>query len=101
MVKRSRWLLAVGLLLGALVACQSATPEATANPTVSPSATAVPKATATPVPSTPTRAPVAVSTPTRETGSKPQPTPTYPWQIPGIGAGDWGKGNPDAGLVVV
>jgi hypothetical protein len=37
----------------------------------------------------------------QESGSKPQPTPTVEWQIPRIGEKEWGKGNPQAGLVLV
>ena len=102
MCKRLIWLLAAIPMLVGLAACQPATPEATATVAV------VVQATATSVPSTPTPVPEATATPeppatrpAQESGSKPQPTPTLQWQIPEIGENDWGKGNPQAGLVFV
>jgi hypothetical protein len=106
MRKRLIWLLAAILLLGGLAACQSATSEPTATSTST--VAVVARATATPVPSTPTPAPTVTATPepqatkpAQDSGSKPQPTPTVEWQIPKIGEKDWGKGNPQAGLVLV
>lgn len=106
MRKRLIWLLAAILLLGGLVACQSATPDATATSTST--VAVVVRATATSVPSTPTPVPTATAAPepqatkpAQEPGSKPQPTPTSEWQIPRIGEKEWGKGNPQAGLVLV
>ncbi len=98
------------LLLGVLAACQTATPTETAAPnTATPvPSTATPTllATATPVPTaeaTATRdttdAPTA--TPSRTEPARTEPTPTPEWQIPALGETDWGKGNPDANLVVV
>ena len=100
MQRRLIWLLAaVMMLLGGLAACQSATSEATATSTSTVAVvarateTSVPTATATPVPQATKQA--------QESGSKPQPTPTVEWQIPRIGEKEWGKGNPQAGLVLV
>ncbi len=103
------WTVVLALLLVGLVACQPATPEATEPPptataTTVPTSTSVPP-TATPIPS-PTAEPTsgpppAEATPTRKPVTEPEATPTYSWQIPGLMDGDHGKGNPDAGLVLV
>ncbi len=106
MHRHMKWLLVTLLLVGGLAACQSATPEATtaSNP---PTATWTAVPTSTPVPSTattvptPTPAEPAEKTPTREPVTEAEPTPTRPWQIPGLRDGEHGKGNPDAGLVLV
>lgn len=103
-----KWAVVLALLLVGLAACQSATPEATAPPptataTTVPTSTSVPP-TATPVPSptaTATSGLPAEATPTRKPVTEPEATPTRPWQIPGVMDGEHGKGNPDAGLVLV
>jgi hypothetical protein len=115
MHKRLIWFLATALLVGVLASCQTKAPEtvvsqptpepATATTVVEPTATPVPatataEPTATPVPSTPT-ATVAAAGPPDATAPKASPTPVRPWQIPTLHAGDWGKGNPEAGLVLV
>jgi len=104
---RKRLLLLWGLLLvGGLVACQSA-----ASPTLAPSPTRVPATavpTATPVPAVPT------ATSASEIGQEEkEPTPTAgaeaaadapiepPWQIPTVSEKDWTKGTAGAGLVIV
>jgi len=99
------------LLLGALVACQSQTPETTpSKPT--PLATLMPTATSV---AAPTPEPTAVASPVPEdtpapkdtpspkvARAKPSPTPTQPWQIPEIQPDDWDKGGgADAGLTLV
>jgi len=95
------------LLLGALVACQSQTPETTpSKPT--PLATLVPTATSV---AAPTPEPTAVASPApKDTPSptpkvaraKPSPTPTQPWQILEIQPDDWARGGgTDAGLTLV
>lgn len=103
---RSRLVFLSGiLLLGALVACQSQTPETTpSKPT--PLATLVPTATSV---AAPTPEPTAVASPApKDTPSskvaraKPSPTPTQPWQIPEIQPDDRAKGGgADAGLTLV
>ena len=105
---RSRLVFLSGiLLLGALVACQSQTPETTpSKPT--PLATLVPTAMSV---AAPTPEPTAVASPApKDTPSptpkvaraKPSPTPTQPWQIPEIQPDDWAKGGgADAGLTLV
>ena len=114
MKKRLMWLLAATLLLGGAAACQSQTPEATLPPTAT---KIVAVATRTPVP-TNTPAPTNTSAPsptieatptagdketvpTRKPQDKSAPTPAQPWQIPPVREGEWAKGNPDAGLVLV
>ena len=111
MQKRLIWLLAAVLLAGALVSCQSATPTQVASqPTPKPAtATKVPTATsmstATAVPPTPTTkteaTPTSQAEVTRAPSTKAEATPTPVWQIPGIRSGEWGKGNPDAKMVLV
>ena len=111
MHKRSIWLLAAVLLAGALVGCQAATPTQVASqPTPKPAtATTAPTATAVPATATATQAPTtkpeATPTPqdeaTRAPGTRADPTPAPVWQIPGIRSGEWGKGNPDAKMVLV
>ncbi len=90
------------LLVGALVACQSAVPTATVVP---PTATTAP-VTATAVPTqqataTPTSADAPTATPPAADAEKASATPTPAWQIPQVAETDWGEGNPDAKLVVV
>ena len=106
-----KWAVVLALLLVGLAACQPATPEATRTPpptataTVVPTHTSVP-ATATPVPS-PTAEPTSgpppstEATPTRKPVAEVEATPTRPWQIPSLVDGEHGKGNPDAGVVLV
>lgn len=109
MRKPLMWFPAMALLLIGLVACQAKTPDATASQPSPQFATVTPQPTATPVPSTPTPVPVAQATSTPQPKDEPmstaeagtRPTPTQAWQIPTIGSGDWGKGNPDAGVVLV
>ena len=103
-------ILSVLLLLGVLGACQTAAPAETV---VLPAATALPSTdtatvvpTATPVQekaATPTRstADASTATPSSAEPVRTGPTPTPQWQIPRIGETDWGKGNPDAKLVIV
>ena len=122
MHKRLIWFLAMALLVGVLASCQTKAPEtvvsqptpesatatpvpaiATAEPTATPASntpTATAEPTATPAPNTPT-ATVAAAGPSEKTAPKASPTPVRPWQIPTLHSGDWGKGNPDAGLVLV
>jgi len=105
-----KWSVVLAMLLVGLVACQPATPEATAPPPTA-TATAVLTSTsvlptATPAPSPtaePTSEPPAAeeATPTREPVAEAEATPTRPWQIPGVTDEDHGKGNPDAGMVLV
>ena len=117
MHKRLVWLLAIALLVGILVSCQSKTPEsvvsqptpepakatATAVPstaTTEPTATAAAEPTATPVSNTPTATAESAGAPTKSAPNA-APTPTPAWQIPSLHSGDWGKGNPEARMVLV
>ena len=99
-LSRSRLVFLSGiLLLGALVACQSQTPETTpSKPT--PLATSV--AATTPEP-TAVASPAPKDTPLSKVArAKPSPTPTQPWQIPEIQPDDRAKGGgADAGLTLV
>lgn len=103
MHKRLKWLTIAALLLVGAAACRGATPEATAPPPL-PTATATPAPISTPAPTaTATSAPtvVAAATATLTQREEEAPTPTRPWQIPSVDSGDHGKGNPDAGFVLV
>jgi hypothetical protein len=115
MPKRLIWLLAAVLLAGALVGCQAATPTQVASqPTPVPATatqapTATPEPTVPPATATPTEPPAtkdeATPTPRTEStssaGTRADPTPTPVWQIPEIRSGEWGKGNPEAKMVLV
>jgi hypothetical protein len=107
MHKRLIWLVAIGLLVGVLASCQSKAPETVVSQPTPEPPTATPVATATPVPATATAEPVATTAPNTPTataapaGQRASPTPIPPWQIPTVHSGDWAKGNPEAGLVIV
>lgn len=110
MKRISKWSVVLSLLLIGLAACQPATPEVTLAPPPTATATVVPTSTNVPLTATPVPSPTAEptsgpppadATPTREPVAEVEATPTRPWQIPSLMDGDHGKGNPDAGLVLV
>jgi len=113
-----KWTLWAGGLLLALgvAACQATTP--TVSPPAVMSTAVPPTATATTLPPTatpksalphggattaPTATPGVAQSPavTRPKSNAASPTPTRPWQIPELEAGDWTTGGDDAGMVLV